>query len=66
MTLTKLTLYGLLSLTVARISSINYCFRNLTSNSFLRLSNSIGMTLDCRSFIFIPLQLVTILELIYH
>jgi len=55
MTLTKLTLYGLLSLTVARISSINYCFRNLTSNSFLRLSNSIGMTLDCRSFIFIPL-----------
>nr|DAF32957.1 MAG TPA: hypothetical protein [Bacteriophage sp.] len=55
MTLTELTFDGFFSLTVARISSVNYRFRNLTSNSFLRLSSSMGMILDCRSIVFIPL-----------
>lgn len=65
MALSELTLYGFLSLVVARITSINYRFDSLTSNIFFLCINSNGITLShCRSCALIPLKLLTVLKLV--
>lgn len=53
--LSQLPLDGLFSLCVAGIPCIDYRFDILTSNRRFLLSTSMGMILDCRSIVFIPL-----------
>lgn len=56
MALPELTLYGFLSLIMARISSIDYRFDSLTSNIFFLCNNSNGTIFpQFRSFSIIPL-----------
>ena len=65
-TLPKLALNGFLPLVMARIASINYRFRRITSSARFLRTSSIGTTLDSRRNSTIPLQFFAVLKLIHH